>query len=63
MRSIQIDGILTKSTGELTMGISAKEVDKASFNINRLPPELQRQLADVYQSGQIDDALEAILFK
>lgn len=58
MRSIPIDGILTKSIGEFTMGISAKKADKASFNINRLPPELQRQLADVYQSGQIDDPLE-----
>ena len=40
------------------MGMSANNADKASFNINRLPPELQRQLANVYQSGQIDDALE-----
>ncbi|MBI1881465.1 MAG: site-specific DNA-methyltransferase, partial [Chloroflexi bacterium] len=40
------------------MGISANKADKASLNINRLPPELQRQLADVYQSSQIDDALE-----
>jgi len=40
------------------MGMSTNNADKASFNINRLPPELQRQLANVYQSGQIDDALE-----
>jgi len=58
MRSIPIDGILTKSAGEFTMGISANKTDRTSLNINRLPPELQRQLADVYQSGQIYDALE-----
>lgn len=58
MRSRPIDGILTKSTGAFTMGISTNKADKTSFNITRLPLELQRQLADVYQSDHIDGALE-----
>lgn len=41
------------------MGTATNKADKTSFNMNRLPPELQRQLADVYQGGQIDDALAA----
>lgn len=28
-----------------------------NFNMNRMPPELQRQLANVYDGGQINDAL------
>ncbi|MBN1991324.1 MAG: site-specific DNA-methyltransferase [Anaerolineae bacterium] len=39
------------------MGTSVNKTDKTSFNINRLPPDLQRHLANVYQSEQIDDAL------
>lgn len=30
----------------------------AHFNINRLPPDLRRQLTRVYQSSQLDNALE-----
>ncbi|GAB4411668.1 MAG: hypothetical protein Fur0044_05750 [Anaerolineae bacterium] len=39
------------------MRTATNEADKTTFNMNRLPPELQRQLADVYEGGQIDDAL------
>ena len=52
-----INGILPKSAGEFTRGTSVNKTDKTSFNIDRMPPELQRHLADVYQSEQIDDAL------
>ncbi len=40
------------------MRTETNKADKTSFNMNRLPPELQRQLADVYHERQIDDALE-----
>ncbi|MBN1221532.1 MAG: hypothetical protein JXM69_21605 [Anaerolineae bacterium] len=40
------------------MEVSTNKTDRTGFNISRLPPELQRQLTDVYQDNQIDDALE-----
>ena len=36
-------------------------IDKSNltnFNINRLSPDLQRQLAEVYQNEQLDNVLE-----
>ncbi len=35
------------------------EPNLAHFNMDRLPPDLQRQLTNVYQSSQLDNALEA----
>ena len=40
------------------METSANKENAASFNINRLSPDLQRQLTEVYQSEQLDNALE-----
>lgn len=34
------------------------ETRLAGFNINRLPPDLQRQLIEVYQSEQLENALD-----
>ena len=40
------------------MGASTDKEHMTDFNINRLPPELQRQLADTYlASEKIDNAL------
>jgi DNA modification methylase len=45
--------------GEFIVGTSVNKTGMTSLNIDRLSPELQRQLADVYQaSHQIDDVLE-----
>ncbi len=40
------------------MRISTNKSNGVDFNINRLPPDLQHQLTGVYQSEQLDDALE-----
>ena len=40
------------------MGTPANESKLTGFNINRLPPDLQRRLTDTYQSDQLDNALE-----
>lgn len=39
------------------MGLVDNNEKQIDFNINRMPPELQRQLANVYDGGQINDAL------
>ncbi len=41
------------------MSLVGNNAHKTSFNLNRLPPELQRQLAGTYQNNPIDQALEA----
>ncbi len=40
------------------MKTAADKAGMNSFNMSRLPPELQRQLADVYQGNHLDEALE-----
>ena len=47
-----------KTFGVFTVSILVKEPNLIDFNINRLPPDLQRQLAEVYQGKQLDNALE-----
>ncbi len=40
------------------MGMAASNNKQTNFNMKRMPPELQRQLANLYDGGQIDDPLE-----
>lgn len=40
------------------MRTAVDKVEMNGFNINRLPPQLQRQLADVYHGNQLNEALE-----